>query len=105
MKQIKFMSALCCVICILAVCHNTDCDIISKIDKEQGKSIFLSQNEYQSIANDNPTELTSNEINHLINDFALTKSKSRSISSTDLVALPISSRPTTIPTERLSLFV
>lgn len=45
MKQIKFMSALCCVICILAVCHNTDCDIISKIDKEQGKSIFLSQNE------------------------------------------------------------
>lgn len=83
MKQIKFMSALCCVICILAVCHNTDCDIISKTDKEQGKSIFLSQNEYQSIANDNPTELTSNEINHLINDFALTKSKSRSISSTD----------------------
>lgn len=82
MKQIKFMLALCYAICILAACHDTDGDIIPNTDKEQGKSILLSQNEYQSIANDNPTELTSNEINHLINDFALIKSKSRSTSPT-----------------------
>lgn len=76
------MLALCYAICILAACHDTDGDIIPNTDKEQGKSILLSQNEYQSIANDNPTELTSNEINHLINDFALIKSKSRSTSPT-----------------------
>lgn len=84
MKQVKILLALCYSICILAACHDTDCDIISNSDKQQSKSILLSQYEYRSIANDNPTELTSNEINHLINDFALTKIKSRSVSPKDI---------------------
>ena len=83
MKQVRILLALCYAICILAACQDADYNTMSNSEKQQSKSILLSQDEYKSIANDNPAELTSNEINHLINDFAFSKSKSRNTSHVD----------------------
>ncbi|MCR2007288.1 C10 family peptidase [Bacteroides acidifaciens] len=83
MNQVKTALLSCLTIYFLVACQDTDCNFISNENRQQSKLIILSQDEYKSIANDNPSELTSNEIAHLINDFALNKSKSRSASSTN----------------------